>query len=151
MGRAGKRNRLMTFKEKLDELYKEECETSGCPPENKFQFLGNSIFDFTTYDGAIDELFAKKMLEVIAAIVNRTTFEYQENEANYINYLTMVNMPFLQGKLEWGTSIRGAWFDEYGHHSEKEEERVYQITYDWSIPKKDINDFMKALLEWSEG
>jgi hypothetical protein len=26
----------------------------------------------------------------------------------------MVNMPFFKGKLEWGMSIRGAWWDLYG-------------------------------------
>ena len=143
---------MANYKEQLDKLYLEEKDNE-CPPDNKFQFLGNSIFNFTTYDGAIDELFAKKMIEVIDCIVNYKTFDYHkhgEDEANYINYLTMVNMPFMKGKLEWGTSIRGAWFDEYGHHSEKEEDKVYSITYDWKIPKKEIMEFLIQLLEWSK-
>ena len=140
---------MENYKEQLDKLYLEEKDNE-CPPDNKFQFLGNSIFGFTTYDSGIDELFAKKMLEVIDCIYNKTIFDYQNDENNYINYLTMVNMPFMQGKLEWGTSIRGAWFDEYGHHSEKEEDKVYSITYDWKIPKKEIMEFMKQLLEWSK-
>ena len=105
---------MENYKKQLDKLYLEEKDNE-CPPDNKFQFLGNSIFNFTTYDSGIDELFAKKMLEVIDCIYNKTTFDYQNDENNYINYLTMVNMPFMKGKLEWGTSIRGAWFDEYGH------------------------------------
>jgi hypothetical protein len=142
---------MANYKEQFDKLYLEAKENHGCPPDNKSQFLGSRIFDFTTYDGGVDELFAKKMLEVIDCILNRTTFDYQNDENNYINYLTMVNMPFMQGKLEWGTSIRGAWFDEYGFPSDKkDEEKVYQITHEWTIMKKEIMEFMKQLLEWSK-
>ena len=42
----------------------------------------------------------------------RTTFEYIES--NHFNYLLMVNMPFFKDKLEWGGSIRGAWWDLHG-------------------------------------
>ena len=135
----------------LDERFKEEVETSECPPRNKLAFIGSDVFDFTTYDGAMDEFLAGKMIEVVDCILNGTTFEYQKDEANYINYLTMVNMPFLKDKLEWGTSIRGAWFDEYGHHSEKEP-RVYEIgiVNDLIIPKIEIKNFMKQLVEWSK-
>ena len=138
----------MEYKSKLEELYQSSKEIE-CPPDNKLMFLGSNIFKFTTYDGAVDELFAKKMIEVIDCILNKKTSEYHkygENQANYLNYLTMVNMPFLADKLEWGTSIRWAWFDEYGHHSDKE--NLYRITYDWEIPKTDINKFFRELIEW---
>lgn len=140
---------MINYKEWLDKLYLEEKENE-CPPKNKLQFLGSVIFDFTTYDGEADELFAKRMLEVIDCILKRNTFKYQEDEDNYINYLLMVNMPFLNGRLSWGTSIRGAWFDEYGYGKEKEEDRVYEITYGWKIPKSEIVEFMTQLVEWSK-
>lgn len=144
---------MENFKEQFDKRYLEAKENHGCPPKNRFQFLGSDIFNFTTHDGGVDELFAKKMLEVIDCILNKTTFEYHkhgEDEANYLNFLTMVNMPFLQGMLDWGTSIRGAWFDEYGFPTNlPEEERFYQITHDWKIMKRDILEFMKQLIEWS--
>jgi hypothetical protein len=91
----------MNYKEKLDELYKEALESPFCPPENKLQFLGSTLFDFTTYDGSMDEIFAKNMLEVIKAISDKTTFEYIKDEKNYMNYLTMVNMGFLYNKISW--------------------------------------------------
>jgi hypothetical protein len=140
----------MNYKIELERLFKEEIEKSECPTHSKLAFLGSNIFDFTTYDSAMDELFAKKMIEVIDCIIKSKTFEYQNKEANYINYLTMVNMPFLNGKLEWGTSIRGAWFDEYGHHSEPHP-AVYKIgsVDDLIVPKKEIKYFMKQLVEWS--
>ena len=41
--------------------------------------------------------------------LDKKSFDYhQKSDEQYINYLTMVNTPFLIDKLEWGTSIRGA-------------------------------------------
>ena len=47
------------------------------------------------------------------AIGNSKTFEYQEEEEseNYNWFLIMCNMLFFADKLNWGTSIRGAWWD----------------------------------------
>lgn len=132
----------MKHKEKLDELYKEALESPFCPPENKIQFLGEYIFDFTTYDFSITEILANKMLEVIRAISEKTTFEYIKDENNYLNYLTMVNMPFLANKINWWTSIRWAWFDSWADE--------IQINFDWSMKKDELSQFMKELLEWSE-
>jgi hypothetical protein len=89
------------------------------------------------------------MIEVIECIVNKTTFDYQnKSQKHYENYIMMCNAPFLVGKLEWGTSIRGAWLDEYGHHSEPQP-REYEIGItNLKIPKKDIVEFCKDLLEW---
>lgn len=136
----------MDYKAALDRIFKEQSEQPFCPPENKLQFLGNCIFDFTTYDSGVDELFATKMIEVIDVILNQKTFEYQETESNYLNYLTMVNMPFLSDKIEWGTSIRGAWFDEYG-----DSPSVYSIGHvGLLLPRTEIKEFMNDLLEWSK-
>ena len=143
----------MDYIKRLDEIMKHEAETTGSPSHNKMAFIGNYIFNFTTYDGFMDELLAGKMMEVIECILNGTTFEYHkhgENEANYINYLVMVNMPFLKDKIEWGGSIRGAWFDEYGHHSESKP-AVYEIgCVDLVVPKIEIKQFIKQLIEWSK-
>lgn len=83
-----------------------------CPPDTKADFLSQYIFDFTTYDDDMGDLFGRKMVEVCEAINagNGKTFEYIKDEDNYRWYLLMVNMPFLANKLEWGTSIRGAWW-----------------------------------------
>ena len=137
----------MNIKETLTEMYNQQKEDSCSPPKNKLQYLGDYIFDFTTYDSNATELFAKNMLEVIDVIINQTQFEYIKDEAKYLNYLTMVNMPFLSNKIEWGTSIRGAWFDEYGHPADKVNH--YKFDFDLKIDKKKINVFMKELIEWS--
>jgi hypothetical protein len=137
------------YKQILDELYKEEIEDGCVAPCEKLEYVGGHVFDFTTYDGGLDIIFAKRMLEVIECVVNKTTFDYiQKSQEHYENYILMCNSPFLVGKLEWGTSIRGAWLDEYGHNSEPQP-RVYKIGItNLKIPKKDIVEFCKDLLEW---
>ena len=70
--------------------------------------------DFTTYESAAAELFAKKAVEVSDAITNGKTFDYIENEEGRIWYLLMCNMPFFADRIDWGTSIRGAWWNHGG-------------------------------------
>ena len=80
-------------------------------PENRVAYLGDYIFDFTTYDDEKSEEFGIKALEVCRAISDRKTFEYIADPANYRWFLLMVNMPFFSRRLNWGTSVRGAWWD----------------------------------------
>lgn len=70
-----------------------------------------NIFDITTYDSDIDRLFAEQIVEVLEQIANRTTFEYIKNAECYVRYLTVVNFKGVYPLLNWGGSIRGAWFD----------------------------------------
>jgi hypothetical protein len=78
---------------------------------SRLEFLADYIFDFTTYDTDMGELFARKAIEVCAAINDGKTFDYIKDADNYRWFLLMVNMPFFARRLEWGTSVRGAWWD----------------------------------------
>jgi len=135
---------MKDFKKELDNLYQEH-KFWECSPDNKLEFIGSTIFDFTTYDNRVDEIFASKMITVLDVILNRATFEYQqENNDNYYNYLLMVNMPFLQDKLEWGPSIRGAWIDDCT-------DKTFEIDCGRLIVKsKELKEFVKQLIEWSK-
>lgn len=53
-------------------------------------------------------LFARKAVEVCAAINDRQTFDYINDPNDYLWYLLMCNMPFFAERLECGISIRGA-------------------------------------------
>lgn len=77
---------------------------------SKLEYLSNYIFDFTTHEDEISEFLGARCLEVCKSITDKTTFNYIKTDNNRLWYLTMVNMPFFQGRLEWGTSIRGAWW-----------------------------------------
>lgn len=127
---------MKDFKEKLEYLYKEDQMFLG-HKKSKLKYVGDEIFKFTTYDGDATERFSIKMIEVIESIINKTTFEYQED--NYDTYLLMVNMPFLIDKLDWGTSIRGAWMDE---------RKKYKINNNLTIKGNDIVKFLKDVIEW---
>lgn len=81
------------------------------PDMSRLEFLAAYIFDFTTYAPAYSELFASKALEVCAVISAGKNFGYISDESNHQWYLLMVNMPFFVERLNWGTSIRGAWWD----------------------------------------
>lgn len=100
----------MIYKEMLEATYKEVSSHTECAPRSRLEFLSEYIFNFTTYDPDISEMFAKKAVEVCKAINRKTTFKYIKDGDNYKWYLLMCNMPFFSERLEWGTSIRGAWW-----------------------------------------
>jgi hypothetical protein len=85
---------------------------------SRLEYLSDHVFDFTTYDSGMAALFARKALEVAEAISEGKTFDYFADDENYRWYLVMVNMPFFAGKLDWGTSIRGAWWGHDGIEAE---------------------------------
>ncbi len=86
--------------------------TSGDDGEmSRLAYLCDYIFNLTTYDAGLSELLARRALEVCVAITNRTTFDYIKDPDLYIWYVMMCNMPFFEKRLNWGTSIRGAWWD----------------------------------------
>jgi hypothetical protein len=100
----------MDYRKLLERGYEVE-QAAECPPQTRHAYLADYIFDFTTYDGAMSDLFGRKAVEVCAALCDGKTYEYIENAENYQWYLLMVNMSFFDGRLDWGTSIRGAWWD----------------------------------------
>lgn len=125
---------METFKDKFERIFK------NLEYDSKLDFIVEIIFNLTTYDSDINELLGNKMIKVIDCILNKTTFEYQKDKANYENYLMMVNMSFLEDKLEWGTSIRGAWFDDF---------KEYEIA-NIKIQKGQLSIFMQELIDWAK-
>lgn len=86
-----------------------------CGAESRLVYLSDHIFDFTTYDSEMSEMFATKAVEVCDAINKAKTFDYIADAENYKWFLLMCNMPFFASRLNWGTSIRGAWWDHCEH------------------------------------
>lgn len=103
-------NRQLGYLKLLEHSFEVVKSCSECAPESRLAYLSEHIFNFTTYDSEMDELFAAKAVEVCYAINNGATFYYIKKSENYKWFLLMCNMPFFEGKLEWGTSIRGAWW-----------------------------------------
>lgn len=103
----------MNYLELLKESYKEEKERDD--DLEPYEYLSDHIFDFTTYDGEAANRMGEVALSVCLAITDRNTFDYIKDKVNYANYLNCVNLVFFMDKLEWGTSVRGAWWDLYGN------------------------------------
>jgi len=106
---------MMDYLKLLRHSFAIELEQAENPPENHLVYLSDHIFDFTTYDSDMSELFASKAVDVCDAINNGTTYEYIKDPEQYKWFLLMCNMPFFEDKLSWGGSIRGAWWDMQFH------------------------------------
>lgn len=89
----------------------EACREQSSYEVSKFEYLSDYIFDFTTYQSDMAELFGRKAVEVAMAITEASTHKYIEDNENCMWYLLMCNMPFFMDRIDWGTSIRGAWWD----------------------------------------
>ena len=102
----------MDYKEFLEDSFRKEKLWNSDLPFSKYHFLAESVFGLVTYDDDIDEFLVKKLVRICVDIAKNKTFEYAEESAgNYKWYIALLNLPFFKDKLNWGTSIRGAWFD----------------------------------------
>lgn len=100
----------MDFLEMLKHSYEMEKRIGGHDVFSPLEYIGENIFKFVTYDTEMSILFARKAIEFCDAVSNQKTYEYIKNEENYKWYLFMCNTVFFSDKLEWGISIRGAWW-----------------------------------------
>ena len=140
----------MDYLKLLEHSFEVEKEVMECPPESRLEYLGDHIFDFTTYDGSMSELFAVKAVEVCVAINDMRTFEYINDPENYKWYLLMCNMPFFVDKLEWGTSIMGAWWNyEIEYRSLGLWEGDQQLTEPMKFNQDEWKLFVAAIVEFA--
>lgn len=79
--------------------------------DDRLEFLSMTVFKFVTYDAELDALFVRKALATCSAISNKDTASMVFDKENYLWFVVMCNMPFFEGKLSWGTSIRYAYWD----------------------------------------
>jgi len=140
----------MNYLELLNNSYSQAQEVLPCPPDSKLEYLGEHIFNFTTYESEIIQAMALRALQVCLAISDRQTFEYIKGKDGELWYLLMVNMPFFQGKLEWGGSIRGAWWNLRGDEVFKIEStgiffKDYEQVLELEFNQDQWDDFIGAM------
>lgn len=87
---------------------------------DKYEWAANYIFGLCTYDAAMDEKLVKDILEVCKVIIDRTNYEYIRDDNNYTKYILVCQLLYHFHWLTWGTSIRGAWFEELCHCAQKD-------------------------------
>ena len=121
------------------ELIKKEYEQNYLDYLTKYIFL-SELFSFAVYEADIEKQMVKDMVEVLRAILNGETNEYIKSPSRHKKYIHMVNTPFLYDKLNWGTSVRGAWLDDgKGYYIE---------LLDIEIEVGELTKLIKALIEW---
>lgn len=95
-------------------------------------FVADRIFKFTCYDDDISLHFGEICTDVVKAIKNKTTFEYiEKSHQNYIDYIMVVNLLDWAHIIDWGTSIRGAWFDWFKVYPEWPDAEISEGVIDW--------------------
>jgi len=80
----------------------------------RLAFLSSTVFGLTTYDLDLDIEFGKDIFEVMKVIYEKRNFEYIKDMNNYKKYILVCNLLDNNHWLEWGSSIRGAWFHTFG-------------------------------------
>lgn len=111
----------MDYNKLLDDSFEHFLENSDhlhdgteTQEELKAEFLASNVFDLTTCDSELDLIFIREIMSVVEAINYSKTFDYFKNDRDkYITYIRCVNLPWFSDKLNWGSSIRGAWWDYF--------------------------------------
>lgn len=122
------------------EIYKAQYEEESTwfeYPMSKCQWVAHRVFDLVTYDDDLDERFTRDILEVCKAIINQETYEYIRDGSNYVKYIAVCQLLINFHWLNWGTSIRGAWF-----------EIEYSNTWSETKPKNTSKDILEELEWW---
>lgn len=74
--------------------------------------MAEAYFEIATYDLEISIEFGMKILEVMKVIWNNENFKYIDSSPEkYRTFLAVCQLLNYNTMIEWGTSIRGCWFD----------------------------------------
>lgn len=124
--------------------YKENCETyksyaAGYKLWNtddvepaKAIWLVEEYFYLTTYDDDISQEWGDAIIEILGVINDDNNFDYiNSSDENYKKYLMVANLLEQEQLIDWGTSIRGAWFD-FGNIK-----KVKELMNELEIPMSD--------------
>lgn len=125
---------------------------------SRLEYLAKAVFGIWTYDGEKDEEFAGRAVEVALTISNKTTFDYIKEPGQYRWYLLLCHFPFFADRIEWGCSIRGAWWRSYEgikfqscslwEISPKSQTQLHEeMTFD----EKGWQAFIDAVCEYAQG
>ena len=98
--------------------------------------------------------FGKDIIEVMEVINNRKNFEYiKEDKENYKKFILVANLLDKYNWIEWGTSIRGCWFDKWSNPYIEGECYDMEDKIEFDEDGKDIGlllDFLKSdeCIDW---
>jgi hypothetical protein len=84
----------------------------GCGYNNKYEWVCDELFQLKTYDSGMSEKWGRRIIDVCKAILEERTFDYIEEDGNYEPYLMVCNLLDNKRWIDWGSSIRGSWFED---------------------------------------
>ena len=129
---------MKDFKQEIQSDYLEMIECQIC--DSKHDYLMTQIFEIYTYDsGDISKVICDNMLSICDVILKRENFEYIQDIEKYFQFILLINMPFFLNTTEFGTSIRGSWFNEC---------KDYVFSGRINVKGSEIKEFIKQLIEW---
>jgi hypothetical protein len=76
----------------------------------KYSYIASIIFNITSYDSELDEFYVKKLLEFFEIIESNEILS--DSLEDYKIYVLLANLPTIASILNWGTSIRSAFFTD---------------------------------------
>lgn len=112
-GEETERDGLIDFARVLEESFLIP-DGSGYFYATRIQFLAREVFNLTTYESDFDELIGQEIFDVCMAITHKRNFDFVKDDEARGKYLRCVNMQFFKNRLDWGTSIRSAWWSHGG-------------------------------------
>lgn len=119
------------------------CDTT------KYEWAASEIFDLCTYDGDLDERFVKTILEVCKIILENRNYEAIRDDNFYPKFIIVCNLLDHKKWIDWGSSIRGAWFQEDRDNKPILQYNIKEYGYDSDILPFSI-DNLKALIDFIE-
>ena len=109
-----------------------------------YEWAADRIFDLTTYDGSLDKLFVRTILGICGVILNRQTYAFIKDDNMYVVYIVVCQLLKKKSWINWGTSIRGAWFE-----NGRDAKPIYE-SYDGSVSVPFTEKNLIALIEFIE-
>ena len=119
----------------------------------RHSFIADAVFNLSTYDSELDEIFVTKCLEISNTIGSGATFEYIKNKTNHIWFIGLLHLQFFQDNTDYGTSPRGSWWEypitlhTYQFSDPMSGEQIAKLTFDklgWSEFLTDVQKFLKG-------
>lgn len=117
--------------------------------ENKYEWAASHIFNLATYDGSLDEMFVKLILEICDVILENKNCEYIEDETNYFTFIAVCQRLNSLGWIDWGTSIRGAWFNSY-YSNDNNHPMINCTAFEDSVAVYPCKESIRALIDFME-
>ena len=137
---------MTNVKDLYQQHYEFQRRNDACT-NSKIRWAANYIFDLTTYDSELDELFVKAIVDVCHAIHERKTFEYIRDPSKYKRFILVCQMLDKFHWIEWGTSIRGAWFDNFAYHPYINSKDIVEEQESWGPEWDENGKLMKHTIE----